>query len=121
MAPTGTPAAPGSSNNSALTATPFAKAPTGYSSTGYASQYDSLGSNQGSVQDYAGKGNSANAYSNTQTAGKASGNAGSGSSQGANAGNADLSMYAKSHASLTKVSSAILCFLEHNMISPGIL
>lgn len=111
MAPTGTPAALGSASNSALTATPFAKAPTGYSSTGYASQYDSLGSNQGSVQDYTGKGNSANAYSSTQAPNKASGNAGSGSSQGANAGNADLSMYAKSHASLTKVRAQLLEYL----------
>lgn len=104
VAPTAaTPAAPGSSNNAALTATQFAKAPTGYNSTGYASQYDSLGSNQGTVSDYSGKGNSGNTYSNTQPPNKASGNSANVSGQNANSGNTDLSMYGKSHTSLTKV------------------
>ncbi len=103
MAPTAAPTASGSSNNAALTATPFAKTATGYGSAAYASQYDSLGSNQGTVTDYTGKGNAVSTYSNAQQPNKASGSAGSVSSQNANAGNADLSMYAKSHASLTKV------------------
>lgn len=107
VAPTATPAAPGSSTNAALTAASFAKAPTGYNSTGYPSQYDSLGSNQGNVADYSSKGNSASTYSNNQQSSKSGGNAGSISTQNANAGNSDLSMYSKSHATLTKV--IIIC------------
>ncbi|XP_065221100.1 protein lingerer isoform X2 [Planococcus citri] len=101
VAPTATPAAPGSSNNAALTGTPFAKAPTGYNSTGYASQYDSLGNNQANVGDYT-KGNSASSYSNAQQSSKANPNASNVSGQNANSGNSDLSMYGKSHTSLTK-------------------
>lgn len=101
MAPTATPTAPGASNSAAITGTQFAKAPAGYNSTGYASQYDSLGSSQA---DYSSKGNSANSYSNSQQPSKTSGNSGSVSGQSSNAGNADLSMYGKSHASLTKVN-----------------
>lgn len=99
MAPTATATAPGASNSAAITGTQFAKAPAGYNSTGYASQYDSLGSSQA---DYSSKGSSANSYSNSQQPSKASGNSGSVSGQSSNAGNADLSMYGKSHASLTK-------------------
>lgn len=104
VTPTATPAAPGSSNNAALTTTQFAKAPTAYNSTGYASQYDSIGSNQGNVADYSSKGNSGSTYSSTQPPNKASGNSANVSGQNANTGNNDLSMYGKSHTSLTKVS-----------------
>lgn len=103
VAPTATPTAPGASTNAALTGTPFGKAPTGYSSTGYASQYDSLSNNPSSVADYSGKGSSSNSYSSSQQTSKTGGSTNAVSGQTSNLNSADLSMYGKSHTSLTKV------------------
>ena len=104
MTPTATAAAPGASTNAAITGTPFGKAPSGYNSTGYASQYDSLTSSQSNATDYTGKGSSSNSYSSSQPPNKAGGNSSAVSGQGSGVNSADLSMYGKSHASLTKVS-----------------